>query len=192
MLRSFIALCACAWLSAADGFALTSPEVVDGGTLPTAYTGDGEGATLPLAWSGAPAGTAGYALIMHHLDREGRAKWYWVLHGIPATTTALPRNASGIGTIGTNSIDRQARYAPPRSKGPGSKTYVYSLYALSASPRLAAGADAVGQPELLAAMEGLVLGCAELRVVYTRTAATGDQPPAPPQGPAGDPPANGL
>ncbi|HYR59430.1 MAG TPA: YHYH protein, partial [Chthoniobacteraceae bacterium] len=48
-------------------FVLTSPEVADDGKLPADYTGDGSGATLPLAWRGAPAGTQSYALVMDHL-----------------------------------------------------------------------------------------------------------------------------
>ena len=35
------------------------------------YTGDGTGVTPPLEWSGAPAGTKSYALIMHHTDAQG-------------------------------------------------------------------------------------------------------------------------
>ena len=55
-------------------FVLRSPAVVDGGTLPVEFTGDGAGATLPLEWSGAPTGTINYALVMHHLDPKGKTK----------------------------------------------------------------------------------------------------------------------
>jgi len=37
-------------------FVLESREVSEGGTLPGDYTCDGTSSTLPLAWSGAPAG----------------------------------------------------------------------------------------------------------------------------------------
>ena len=37
-------------------FVLRSPAVGDGGALPKEFTGDGDGATPPLEWSGAPAG----------------------------------------------------------------------------------------------------------------------------------------
>ena len=49
------------------GFTLTSPDVTDGGRLPVEYTCDGAGSTLALEWSGAPNGTVGYAVIMHHV-----------------------------------------------------------------------------------------------------------------------------
>ena len=45
-------------------FMLTSSEVEDLKEMPADYSGDGSGATLPLDWKGAPAGTQGYALIM--------------------------------------------------------------------------------------------------------------------------------
>lgn len=44
-------------VSAASSFTLTSPAVIDGGTLPVEYTCDGDGSTLALAWSGAPTNT---------------------------------------------------------------------------------------------------------------------------------------
>ena len=47
------------------------------------YTGDGSRSTLPLEWAGAPSGTKDYALIMHHVDPEGKTKWYWILYNIP-------------------------------------------------------------------------------------------------------------
>ena len=45
-----------------SGFALSSPEVVDGGMLPKDYTGDGSSSTLPLEWAGAPKGTRSFAV----------------------------------------------------------------------------------------------------------------------------------
>ncbi len=51
--------------SPASGFRLTSPSVAEGGSLPSEYTCDGVAATLALTWSGAPAGTKSFAVIMH-------------------------------------------------------------------------------------------------------------------------------
>src|SRR5205807_1583668 len=44
-------------------FVLTSPAVGADHKLPVEYTGDGSGATLPLSWKGAPAGTQSYAIV---------------------------------------------------------------------------------------------------------------------------------
>jgi Raf kinase inhibitor-like YbhB/YbcL family protein len=149
-------------------FALTSPAVADGGELPREYTGDGAGVTLPLAWSGAPEGARSFTLVMHHVPPEGPAKWYWVLYNIPAATTSLPKNVRGVGTLGNNSVNGRSEYAPPHSKGPGPKTYVYTVYALSSPVQLDAETTRVSRDALLAAMQDRILASAELRVVYAR------------------------
>jgi len=162
-------------------FALRSPAVAAGGQLPKDYTGDGSAATLPLEWSGAPEGTRSYAVIMHHIDPEGNAKWYWTLFDIPASVQALARNVTGVGTLGTNSVNGRVGYAPPHSKGPGPKTYIYTVYALSAAPRLSVPPAQVTREALLAAMRGSILATAELRVVYSRPErTTGRQGPETP------------
>ena len=158
-------------VSSAGGFVLKSPAVPDGGQLPKEYTGDGESATLPLEWTGAPAGTKAFAVVMHHLDPEGKTKWYWILYNIPAGTTALARNVKDAGTLGNNSVNGRAEYAPPHSKGPGPKTYIYTVYALSAPVTVNVPPSEVSRDVLLAAMEGLMLSSAEMKVVATRSAA---------------------
>ena len=156
------------------GFALRSPAVTDGGALPVEFTGDGESATLPLEWSGAPAGTQSFALIMHHLDPEGITKWYWTLYNIPADQRSLPRNATGIGTLGNNGVNRRVGYAPPHSKGPGEKRYTLSLYALARPLAIELPPAQVNRDVLLAAMQDLTLARAELNVVYTRPAGAAE------------------
>lgn len=155
--------------AAKTGFMIRSPAVADGGQLPVEFTGDGTGATLPLEWSGTPEDTKNLAVVMHHLDPEGRAKWYWILYNLPASIRSLPKNVSGVGTLGNNSINGRTEYAPPHSKGPGAKTYTYTLYALSAPVKLDVPPPQVSREALLAAMRGNILATAELRVVYTRS-----------------------
>ena len=152
-------------------FVLHSPAVTQGGTLPVKFTGDGEAATLPLEWRGAPASTRSYALIMDHRDPEGNAKWYWTLYNIPANVSSLPKNVRGTGIPGNNSINGRLEYAPPHSKGPGAKTYVLTLYALSSPLRLSAEPSEVNRAVLLTAMKDLILDSAVLKVVYTRSGA---------------------
>ena len=165
------------------GFVLRSPEVADGGTLPADFTGDGSGATLPLEWGGVPAGAASFAVVMHHVDPEGKTKWYWTLYNIPADVRSLPKNVSGVGTPGNNSVNGRAEYAPPHSRGAGEKTYIYTVYALSAPPQLDVGPAQVSRDVLLAAIKGITLASSELKVVYTRPGGDrgGDAPPPPPR-----------
>lgn len=159
----------------ASDFKLKSPEVVNGRTLPKEFTGDGIGATLPLEWTGVPAGTKSYAVIMHHIDPEGMAKWYWILYEIPASVQSLPKNVKGVGILGNNSVNKKQEYAPPHSKGPGPKIYVYTIYALSNSPKPDVPAEQVGREILLEAMKGKVLASAELKAVYSRPEGENDR-----------------
>jgi len=151
------------------GLVLRSPAVADGGQLPVEFTGDGASATLPLEWSGAPGDTKSFAVVMHHIDPEGKAKWYWVLYDLPASARSLPKNVTGVGTLGNNSVNGRTAYAPPHSKGPGAKTYVYTLYALSAPVKLDVPPAQVSREVLLTAMKAIILATAELKVVYTRS-----------------------
>lgn len=163
-----------------SGFTLTSTDVADGGRLPIEFTCDGDGSTLPLAWSGAPDGTQSYAVLMRHAAPDG-IHWYWVLYNIPADVTSLPKNVSGVGTLGNNINNGLVEYSPPCSKGPGDKTYTYTVYALSAEPQISVPAEQVDRDTLLTAMEGITLASADLNVVYARADMTdpnaqGNQP----------------
>jgi phosphatidylethanolamine-binding protein (PEBP) family uncharacterized protein/Spy/CpxP family protein refolding chaperone len=152
-----------------SGLVLRSPAVTDGGQLPMEFTGDGASATLPLEWSGTPEGTKSYAVIMHHIDPDGKAKWYWVLYDIPASARSLPKNVKDVGTLGNNSVNGRTAYAPPHSKGPGAKTYIYTLYALSAPVKLNVPPAQVSREVLLTAMKDSILETTELKVVYARS-----------------------
>ena len=155
----------------ADGgvaaLAVTSSAFVDGGTLPAEFTCDGVGHSPPLAWSGAPAGTAGYALLMTTEAKDGR-KWNWVLYGIAPSTTSLAVGSNGTGTAGKTSDGPQLAYAPPCSQGPGEKLYTFTVYALSAAPTFTVPASQVTGPEVTAAVAGITLAKGALTVGYTR------------------------
>jgi phosphatidylethanolamine-binding protein (PEBP) family uncharacterized protein len=154
-----------------DGkFLLTSPVVEDMKELPKEFTGDGEAATPPLAWTGAPAATKSYALIMDHADKEGNMKWYWMQYDIPAGTTGLAKNAHDIGKMGTG-FKGEVGYEPPMSKGAGSRTYVITMYALN-EPLNVAGKP--GREELLAAMKGKMIASSSLRVVHVSGGAAAE------------------
>ena len=171
-------------------FVLKSSALGAGGALPEEFTGDGAGLTPPLEWSGAPAGTKSFALIMSHLDPEGKTKYYWTLYNIAPDITRLEKNSSGVGTLGLNTIKNRIGYAPPHSKGPGLKTYVLTLYALSGPPKLDGPASSVTGPAILDAIKDLTLGKAVLKVTYDRTGKMDgpDQKAEPRRGPPPDGP----
>ena len=161
-------------------FRLTSPAVKDGEKLPVEFTGDGPGASPPLAWTGAPRGTQSFVLIMHHLDPEGRTKVYWIMHDIAAHTTAAAKNATDFGQMGVSTVHDRVEYAPPHSQGPGEKRYVLTLFALSTKPDLAKAERPATFEPLLAAMKGKVLAAADLTVLYARPSGSGASEPVRP------------
>lgn len=140
----------------------------EGGSLPKDYTCDGNSATVPLAWSNAPAGTREFALLMDHIAAPDDIHWYWIVYQIPATVGAFPRNMSGIGALGSNSVNHRAEYTPPCSKGPGAKTYTLTLFALSGSPSFTVAPARIDRAALLAAVQERTLARAQLNVTYAR------------------------
>jgi phosphatidylethanolamine-binding protein (PEBP) family uncharacterized protein len=151
-----------------SGFILSSPEIGADSLLPVDYTCDGTAATLPLKWTGAPSGTFSIAIIMHHEASPTDIHWYWVLYDIPASITSLPKNMSGTGVLGTNSVNDKTEYAPPCSQGPGIKAYTYTIYALSQNPVISVSPDMVTREVLINAIEGITIASAKLTVYYSR------------------------
>jgi phosphatidylethanolamine-binding protein (PEBP) family uncharacterized protein len=149
-------------------FLLTSDAGTDGGMLPVEYSCDGAGATPALSWSGAPAGTEEFALMMTTIPVDGSTRWNWVLYGIPGSTAGLARNSSGVGTVGTGSHGTVMQYDPPCPQGPGAKTYTFTLYALSSPPVLPADAAAVTGEVLTSAIGPVTLGKASISLSYSR------------------------
>jgi phosphatidylethanolamine-binding protein (PEBP) family uncharacterized protein len=149
-----------------SGFLLTSPEIKADSLLPIDYTCDGVSATLHLEWSGEPNGTVAFALIMPHEASPTDIHWYWILYKIPASVHSLPRNVSGIGTLGTNSVNDRNEYAPPCSQGPGLKGYIYTVYALSADPVITQ--VEVTRDVLLNAIKNITLSSSKMKVYYSR------------------------
>jgi Raf kinase inhibitor-like YbhB/YbcL family protein len=76
-------------------FTLTSSAFSHQGSAPQRYTCEGDDISPPLAWSGAPASTKSFVLIVDDPDapdpRAPRMTWvHWVLYNLPAAAKALP------------------------------------------------------------------------------------------------------
>jgi phosphatidylethanolamine-binding protein (PEBP) family uncharacterized protein len=149
-----------------DSLTLFSSVMSDGGTLPNAYSCDGEGISPPLSWSGAPDDTQEYALIMHHVSGPDDAHWYWILYNMDNTVTELG-SAEIQGSLGSNSVNNANEYAPPCSQGPGSKEYLFTLYALSATPDVS-GEVNVDRDTLLSAMSDITIESVTFSVNFER------------------------
>jgi len=152
---------------------ITSPAFQDQGEIPRAHTGQGADRSPALAWSGAPAGTRSFVLIVDDPDAPDPAApkmtWvHWVLYDLPPTATGLPEGATSTtlppGTREGLNDWRRTGYngpAPPI----GRHRYFFKLFALDAVlPDL-------GRPtklDLEKAMDPHVLESARLMGTYAK------------------------
>ena len=70
---------------------LTTSAFKDGGPIPKLYTCDGQSLIVPLSWSGAPKGTAWFAVTA--IDVSASIT-HWYLIDIPPTTTGIKPGTS--------------------------------------------------------------------------------------------------
>ena len=166
----------------ASALSLASPAFETGQPIPTRFTCDGTDASPPLGWTGAPAGTSSFALIVHDPDAPDPAApkrdWvHWVLYNLPAGTTSLAEGASG-GTGRGAKVEalpegtREGAHdgggtgwsgpCPPK----GRHRYMFELYALDVElPDLGRPAT---RADVERAMQGHVLAHAQLVGTYAR------------------------
>ncbi len=159
--------------SAINALRLTSPAYRNHAGIPARFTCDGRDISPPLAWSGAPAGTRSFVLILEDPDAPNPAApqmtWiHWLLYDIPASVHALPEGGSTHLPAGTrartNSWKRTAYGGP--CPPIGRHRYFHLLYALDVVlPDL----HAPGKARLEIAMRGHVLAEAQLIGTYRRT-----------------------
>jgi Raf kinase inhibitor-like YbhB/YbcL family protein len=149
---------------------LTSIAFAPMGAIPSQYTCEGDDLVPPLAWSGAPAGTKSYALIVDDPDAPDPAApkmtWvHWVVYNLPAATRALPeggRLPAGAHS-GLNDWRRTGWGGP--CPPVGRHRYFFKLYALDTMlPEMRAPTKAM----LEQAMRGHVLAQTELIGTYQK------------------------
>lgn len=103
---------------------LTSSAFADNGTIPRLYTCDGKSISVPLSWSGAPKGTAWFAVTV--IDPAGPVT-HWYVIDIPATVTGIKQGA-GYSTPG-----RQVSSWLGMCPGGGPDAYDFTVYAMPSS-----------------------------------------------------------
>ena len=151
-------------------FQLRSSAFKAGAGIPGKFTCQGSDVSPALSWSGAPAGTKGFALIADDPDAPAGTWVHWVLYDLPATATQLPENAakteklSGGGTQGTNDF-RKIGYGGPCPPAGKLHRYFFKLYALGSVLNLKPGAT---KAEVEKAIKGQVLAQAEVMGTYQR------------------------
>jgi Raf kinase inhibitor-like YbhB/YbcL family protein len=124
-------------------FTLTSTDFTEGGTLANAQVFNefgckGGNASPALTWSGAPAGTQSFVLLMHDPDAPtGSGWWHWIVYNIPPGTTALPAGVGDPkkGQIPTGAVQGRNDYGAVGYGGPcpppgKPHRYNFTVYAL--------------------------------------------------------------
>jgi Raf kinase inhibitor-like YbhB/YbcL family protein len=143
------------------------------GSIPRRYTCEGDDISPPLAWSGAPAGTKSFVLVVDDPDAPDpgapRITWvHWLLYNLPATVQTLPEGVKS-GTLPTGTKQGRNDWKRTGYRGPcppiGRHRYFHKLYALDTIlPDLGAPL----KPDLERAMAGHILAQADLIANYEK------------------------
>src|SRR6266567_4119947 len=126
-------------------FKLASPDIRPNGpiALEQVFNGfgcSGQNISPALKWSGAPADTKSFALLVHDPDAPtgGSGWWHWVVYNIPADAKSLPAGAGKAdgkalpkGAVQGNTDFGSPGYGGPcPPQGSGNHHYNFTLYAL--------------------------------------------------------------
>jgi Raf kinase inhibitor-like YbhB/YbcL family protein len=148
---------------------LKSTGFSDGAGIPARYTCDGDGVSPSLDWSGAPAATKSFALIVHDPDAPVDFT-HWLAWDIPADVHRLPEGASNQGTMPHGSAQgmngfRTIGYGGPCPPGGKPHHYIFLLYALDSNLGLPAGSL---REQLESAMRSHIVATGRLVGTYGR------------------------
>lgn len=144
---------------------ISSPEFIEGGTVPRKYTADGEGVNPPLTIDDIPEGTQYMALIMDDPDAPGGVFTHWLLWDIEPAGSISEDTSPGVS--GLNTMGKTG-YAPPNPPASGGNhRYFFHIYALDIGLNLRTGSP---RDALEAAMRGHVLAEGTLMAHYGRVA----------------------
>jgi hypothetical protein len=151
---------------------ITSSSFTHQGAIPAKYTCEGSDTSPPLAWSGVPSSAKSLALIVDDPDapdpKAPKMTWvHWVLYDVPPTTSSVAEGGSR--SLPSGARDGLNDWKRTGYGGPcppiGRHRYFFKLYALdTVLPDLRTPSKA----ELLKAMEGHVVGTAELVGTYQK------------------------
>ena len=111
---------------AASAFEISSPDVAPGAKIAdeqvfAGFGCSGKNVSPALKWSGAPAGTKSFALMVYDPDAPtGSGFWHWVVANIPPTVTELPKGAGDLkaGKAPSGALQSRTDFGMPGYGGP--------------------------------------------------------------------------
>ena len=161
----FILTAGIAQSQTAKPFKLVSAGIKEGKPVPDKYTCDGENVSPALTWSGVPAKTKSFAIIMDDPDAPMGTFVHWVLYNVPGTMTSLEEKLD-VEKIkakdGLTSFGEQGYNGPCPPEG-GPHRYIFKIFALD---KMITPKDEMDKEELLKEMKGHILGEATLTGLF--------------------------
>ena len=158
-------------LARADSdFRLTSPAFDPGAAIPTDFSCTAGDHSPALAWSGAPAETKSFALIVEDPDAPMGTFIHWVVFNLPAGASGMAADAPKTQQLADGATQGSNGMGAVGYKGPcppPGKThhYYFELFALDNTLQLSSDADSAS---LRAAMQNHVKASAELVGTFER------------------------
>ncbi|MDQ6828469.1 MAG: YbhB/YbcL family Raf kinase inhibitor-like protein [Gemmatimonadota bacterium] len=155
-------------------FVLLCNDFKTGDAIPKQYTCDGANQSPPLWWNDSPKGAVSFGLLFVDLDAPGGNLIHWVLFDLPSMTRRLPSGMPGIEVLPQlgrarqtkNDVNAKIGYTGPCPPKGSSHKYVFKLVALDQTLGIA---GAAAKPaDVTKAMQGHILGSAELLCTYAR------------------------
>jgi Raf kinase inhibitor-like YbhB/YbcL family protein len=157
---------------------IRSPAFEHEHDIPSRYTCDGEDISPALRWSGVPDDAQTLALVVEDPDAPDPAApqrifTHWIVYNLPPDSTGLEENVTvetlPPGARPGKSDARRAGYTGPCPQI-GAHRYFFKLYALDTPLPTA---EPLTRNALLDAIEGHVVGYAELIGKYEKRSAKG-------------------
>ena len=149
---------------------ITSPGFVDGQSIPSKYTCDGENVSPTLSWDQVPPAAKTFALICDDPDAPAGTWVHWVLYNLPESTRMLPEAVQPKGQLPTGASQGrndfgQIGYGGPCPPKGGPHRYYFKVYALDGTLGLKPEAT---KSDVEQALKGHVLGEGKLMGTYKR------------------------
>jgi Raf kinase inhibitor-like YbhB/YbcL family protein len=158
-------------LAGADSdFKLSSPAFNPSAPIPTDFSCTAGDHSPALAWSGAPAGTKSFALIVEDPDAPMGTFVHWVVFNVPPGASGMPADAPKTpqlpdgatqGSNGMGAVGYKGPCPPPGKP----HHYHFELFALDSTLEVPSDADAAA---LRAAMQNHVKASTELVGTFER------------------------
>jgi Raf kinase inhibitor-like YbhB/YbcL family protein len=155
---------------AAD-FALKAKDFKNGEDIPAKYTCEGENISPELSWTGAPAGTKSFVVIVDDPDAPDPAKpekviAHWVIYNLPKTVHTLNEGTSVLpkGAMQGMNEEKEAKYMGP-CPPIGKHRYHFKIFALDSNPHFFARPS---KSDIEKEITGHILAQSELIGLYAK------------------------